>query len=306
MGGKRVNNSELPKTGRRVVRASCVPIAAILMTTALVATGWSSGMASAKVRSGSTPASMVTSTIRHRGTIDAITTPYPPAEFLEKNGKTYTGWEIQLTNAIASLLHLKVSYITATNTDDIPSVQSGRAQISPGSWTITAQREKIVEFVTDFLAGTQFFLSKSSNLTVNSKTSLCGLSVAVLSATIEAAAAQAQTKKCTASGKPKVTIQDYPTEAAVTLAIESGRAQVAWTGAPQAEYLVREQPTKFKLGGKDFTVLPLGIIVSKKLPKLANAMAAAMNVLLKNGTYAHILAEWGVSSGSIHHSVVDK
>lgn len=289
---------------RTVLRASCVPVAVILMTTVLLTGGWSAGIAAAKARSGSTPAHLVTASIRQRGSIVAITTPYPPAEFLEANGKTYTGWEIQLTNAVAKLLHLKVSYLTATNTDDIPSVESGRAQISPGSWTITAAREKIVRFVPDFLAGTQFFLSKTSSLTVNSKESLCGLTVAVLDATIEAAAAQAQTKKCTAAGKPKISIQVYPTEAAVSLAIESGRAEVAWTGAPQAEYLVRQQPTKFKLGGKDFTVVPLGIIVSKHLPGLAEAMASAINILIKNGTYASILKYWGVSSGSIHHSTV--
>jgi polar amino acid transport system substrate-binding protein len=276
------------------------------MAAALMAGGWSSGTAGAKERSGSTPAHLVTASVRKSGRIVAITTPYPPAEFLEKTGKTYTGWEIQLTNAIMKLLHLHISYMTATNTDDIPSVQSGRAQISPGSWTITAQREKIVQFVPDFLAGTQFFLSKSSSLTVNSKTSLCGLSLAVLAATIEATAAETQTKKCTASGKSKIDIQDYPTEAAVSLAIESGRAQVAWTGSPQAEYLVEQQPSKFKLGGKDFTVAPLGIIVSKHLPGLAKAMAAAMNTLIKKGTYTRILKHWGVSSGSIHHSVVKK
>jgi polar amino acid transport system substrate-binding protein len=291
---------------RSAVRLWCAPVAVVLMTTALVAGGWSSGPAGAKDRSAPTPATLVTASIRKSGKIVAITTPYPPAEFLEKTGKIYTGWEIQLTNSIMKLLHLQVSYLTATNTDDIPSVESGRAQISPGSWTITAQREKIVQFVPDFNAGTQFFLSKSSTLTVNSKTALCGLSVAVLAATIEATAARAQTKKCTAAGKAKIDIQDYPTEAAVTLAIESGRAEVGWTGSPQAEYLVEQQPTKFKLGGKDFTVAPLGIVVSKHLPGLAKAMAAAMNALIQKGTYTRILKHWGVSSGGIHHSAVVK
>jgi len=289
-----------------IVKATCAPVAVALVTAALVTGGWSSGSATAKTRSGPTPAHLVTPGIRKSGKVVAITTPYPPAEILEKTGKTYTGWEIQLTNAVAKLLHLQVSYLTATNTDDIPSVESGRAQISPGSWTITAQREKIVQFVPDFLAGTQFFLSKSSTLTVNSKSALCGLSVAVLAATIEATAAEAQTKKCKASGKAKIDIQDYPTEAAVTLAIESGRAEVGWTGSPQAEYLVEQQPSKFKLGGKDFTVAPLGIIVSKHLPGLAQAMTAAMNTLIKKGTYARILKDWGVSSGSIQRSVLMK
>jgi polar amino acid transport system substrate-binding protein len=306
MGGPGVNHRARLNPRRSLLRASCAPVAVLLMTAALATGGWSSGTAGAKERSGSTPAKLVTSTARHHSSIVAITTPYPPAEFLEKNGKTYTGWEIELTNTIMHMLHLKVTYMTATNTDDIPSVQSGRAQISPGSWTITSKREKIVQFVPDFNAGTQFFVSKSSSLTINSKTGLCGLSLAVLAATIEATAAETQTKKCTAAGKPKIDIQDYPTEAAVTLAIESGRAQVGWTGSPQAEYLVEQQPTKFKLGGKDFTVAPLGIIVSKHLPGLAKAMAAAINDLIKNGKYGSILKHWGVSSGGIHHSVVKK
>ncbi|MGH9100613.1 MAG: transporter substrate-binding domain-containing protein [Acidimicrobiales bacterium] len=288
------------------LRTAWVPVAAFAMAGAVVAGGWSAGSAAATSTARRTsPFNLVTSTVRHKfaSKIVAITTPYPPAEYLKSTGKVYTGWEITLTNKIMKRLGVHVSYLTAVNTDDIPSVKSGRAQISPGSWTVTPARSKIVNYATDFIGGTQFFVAKSSTLKVSTPGQLCGLTLAVLDATTEQTRAQAQSKKCTAAGKQPIAIQDYPTEASVTLAIGAGRAQVGWTGAPQAEYLVGKQPTKFKLAGKQFTETLHGIVVSKTLPGLAKAIAAEMNVLIKNGTYHKILAKWGVSSEKVTHSV---
>jgi polar amino acid transport system substrate-binding protein len=286
-----------------MMRRACAPVAVVGMAAALAAGGSVSTTAGATQRSHHrSPASMVTGNVRgHK--IVAITTPYPPAEYLKPTGKVYTGWEITLTNTVLEALHIKVSYVTATNTNDIPSVTAGRAQISPGSWTVTPQRSKIVDYATDFIGGTQFFVAKSSTLNVSSPAQLCGLTLAVLSATTEESRARVQSKKCTAAGKPAINIQDYPTEAAVTLAVASGRDQIGWTGAPQAEYLVRQQPTKFKLAGKQFTETLHGIVVSKKLPGLARAMSAEINVLIKNGTYRKIMARWGVTTEQIKHSV---
>lgn len=301
-----MDNGHETKVRRRRLRATWVPVAAVAMASAVVAGGFSAGTAGATVRAKHvSPKSLVTATVRHqfKNKIVGITTPYPPAEYLKSTGKTYTGWEITLTNTVLKALGIKISYLTATNTDDIPSVTSGRAQISPGSWTVTPQRSKIVHYATDFIGGTQFFVAKSSTLKVNAPGTLCGLTLAVLNATTEQTRAQAQSKKCTAAGKQEIHIQDYPTEAAVTLAIGAGRAQVGWTGAPQAQYLVRKQPTKFKLAGKQFTETLHGIVISKKLPGLAKAMAAEINVLIKNGTYHKILAKWGVTTEKVTHSV---
>jgi polar amino acid transport system substrate-binding protein len=290
--------SQKPRHG---ARGACARLAVVSVAAALAGGAWVGGAAGATQRSHHTPISMVTANVRGHKVV-AITTPYPPAEYLKPTGKVYTGWEITLTNTVLKALHIKVSYVTATNTNDIPSVTAGRAQISPGSWTVTPQRGKIVNYATDFIGGTQFFVGKSSTLNVSSPTQLCGLTLAVLSATTEETRAVAQSKKCTAAGKSAIHIQDYPTEAAVTLAIASGRDQVGWTGAPQAEYLVRQQPTKFKLAGKQFTETLHGIIVSKKLPGLAKAMAAEINVLIKNGTYRKIMKRWGVTTEQVTHS----
>jgi polar amino acid transport system substrate-binding protein len=291
----------------RVKRLSCLSIGALVMTAGLTAaTGTGIAAAHGKKLHHKTPAAMVTAKARKLGTLKDGITPYPDADFLAKNGKTWTGWEVQLTNIVAKMLHLRVKYVAASVTADVPGVQAGRWQLSTDDWFVTPAREKIVNFVTDLRSGTRFFEAKGSKLKVNSPTDLCGHTVAVKKATVEATLAQKAATACTKSGKPKLTIQLYPTEAAVTLAIQSHRAQVGWTGSTPTDYLVKQQPNKFQVAGSNFTVVTVGIVVSKKYPGLANAMAAAVNQLIKNGRYEKLLKKWGNATGKIHHSVVKK
>ena len=301
-----MSDSNSSKVRMRVKRISYLSIGMLVMTAGLTAaTG--AGTAAAKGRTHRTsPAAMVTAKIRKMGTLKDGITPYPDADFLAKNGKTWTGWEVQLTNEVAKMLHLHVQYVAASVTADVPGVQAGRWQLSTDDWFVTPAREKIVNFVTDLRSGTRFFEAKGSTLKVNSPKDLCGKTVAVKKATVEATLAQKAATACAKAGKPKLTLQLYPTEAAVTLAIQSKRAQVGWTGSTPTDYLVKQQPGKFQVAGSDFTVVTVGIVVSKQYPGLAKAMAAALNQLIKNGKYGKLLKKWGNATGKVRRSVVKK
>ena len=303
-----MSDSSSSKIRVRVKRMSYLSIGALVMTAGLTAaTG--TGVAAATVNKKphhKSPAAMVTAKIRKMGTLKDGITPYPDSDFLAKNGKTWTGWEVQLTNDVVKMLHLRVKYVAASVTADIPGVQAGRWQLSTDDWFVTPAREKIVNYVTDLRSGTRFFEAKGSKLKVNSPKDLCGKTVAVKKATVEATLAQKAATACAKAGKPKLTLQLYPTEAAVTLAIQSNRAQVGWTGSTPTDYLVKQQPKKFQVAGSDFTVVTVGIVVSKQYPGLAKAMAAAVNQLIKNGKYEKLLEKWGNATGKIRHSVVKK
>lgn len=291
----------------RMKRLSCLSIGVLVAAAGLTVSA-GTGVAGANGRKSHhlKPAAMVTAAIRKMGTLKDGITPYPDSDFLAKNGKTWTGWEVQLTNEVAKLLHLHVKYVAASVTADIPGVQSGRWQLSTDDWFVTPAREKIVNFVTDLRSGTRFFEAKGSKLKVSSPSALCGKTVAVKKATVEATLAQKAAAKCSQQGKPKLTVQLYPTEAAVTLAIQSKRAQVGWTGSTPTDYLVKQLPNKFQVAGRNFTVVTVGIVVSKKYPGLAKAIAAAVNELIKNGKYEKLLKKWGNATGKIRQSVVKR
>ena len=70
------------------------------------------------------------------------------------------------------------------------------------SFTDTKEREKTVDFVTYFSAGTSFYVKAQGGPTITSLADLCGKTVAVEKGTTQADDATAQNAKCKTAGKP--------------------------------------------------------------------------------------------------------
>ncbi len=193
---------------------------------------------------------------------------------------------------------LKANVVNATFDTIIPGLQSGKYDLGASSFTDTKAREKVVNFVDYFSAGTSFFTKSSGGTSVSGLSDLCGKSVSVESGTTEESDAQGQSKKCTAGGKPKVNVLVFPTQTAANLALSSGRAQISMADSPVAAYQVKQSNGAFKLVGPTYGTAPYGLAVPKA-SGLAPALLAALLVVEKNGTYKSILDKWGVQAGAI-------
>jgi polar amino acid transport system substrate-binding protein len=166
------------------------------------------------------------------------------------------------------------------------------------SFTDTKAREKTVDFVTYFSAGTSFYTKAQGGASVNTLADLCGHTVAVEKGTTQQTDATAQGAKCTSSGKSAVTVLVYPDQNGVNLALQSGRAQVAMADSPVAAYAVKQSNGMFKLVGQTYGTAPYGLA----LPKgngMAPAVLAAVKALMADGAYKAILTKWGIESGAI-------
>jgi len=100
------------------------------------------------------------------GTLTVCTdAPYPPMEF-EKDGK-FTGFDIELMRAIADDLGLKLE-VNNTGFDPITSgiaMEAGDCDIAAASITITADREKNIDFSSPYFTADQSLLvTKASGL----------------------------------------------------------------------------------------------------------------------------------------------
>jgi polar amino acid transport system substrate-binding protein len=134
--------------------------------------------------------------------------------------------------------------------------------------------------------------------------SLCGLNVAVESGTSEQQDAVSTAKKCPAS--KKLTVSPFPTQTEANLAVSSGHSSVGFLDSQVAGYVVSTSKGAFKLVGNAIEVAPYGIATPKTTTGkgLAKAIQAAVKTLIANGTYAEILAKWGVSAGAIPTSKI--
>ena len=166
------------------------------------------------------------------------------------------------------------------------------------SFTDTKEREKVVDFVTYFTAGTSFYVKEQGGPTINSLADLCGHSVAVERGTTQADDSAAQDKKCKADGKSGVSVHVYPDQNAANLAISSGRQEVGMADSPVAAYIVKQSNGQFKLTGNPYNTAPYGIAVPKG-NGLSKPILDALKQLMADGTYDAILEKWGVQSGAI-------
>ena len=267
----------------------------------------SSTSASSSAAAGSDPAivALVPSSLKSKGSITvAADASYAPNEFIGSDGHTVVGMDADLSNALAQLMGLKANIVNATFDTIIPGLAAGKYDMGASSFTDTKAREKVVNFVDYFQAGTSFFTKTSGGVAVTSLSSLCGKSVSVESGTTEETDAKAQSVKCKATGKPAVNVLVFPTQTAANLALSSGRAQVSMADSPVAAYQVKQSHGNVQARRRHLRDGARTGSRSRRTARSTRPCSPALKELMSNGTYAKILTKWGIQSGAIPASEV--
>jgi polar amino acid transport system substrate-binding protein len=241
---------------------------------------------------------MVPAAVKSKGTLTvAADASYAPNEFIGPDGHSVIGMDADLAKALAAVMGLKANIVNATFDTIIPGLSAGKYDLGASSFTDTKAREKSVDFVDYFIAGESFYTKASGGASINTINDVCGKTVAVEKGTTEETDAAAQGKKCKAAGKSGVTVLSFSDQNAANLALNSGRAQLGFADSPVAAYQVKQSSGQFKLVGAAYANAPYGLAVPKN--GLAKALLAAVQALMKNGTYSQILSKWGLTSGAI-------
>jgi len=245
-------------------------------------------------------AALVPASIKKKGFISAaMDASYPPDEFVAANGTTIIGMDADLNVALGAVMGVPWKGVNTTFGTIIAGLQASRYDVGNSSFTVTAAREKEVNFVTYFQAGEGYYVAKSSSLELKgSLLGLCGHTVSVEIGTTEQTDAQSAVALCKKAKQKVDTVLSFGTQVGANLAVSSGRAQIGFADSQVAGYIVQESNGQFKLDGPAFGVAPYGFAF-EKTSKLDKATLAAVKVLMKDGIYAKILAKWGVQAGAI-------
>jgi polar amino acid transport system substrate-binding protein len=249
-----------------------------------------------------TLAAMVPAAIKGDGKILVGTdSTYAPSEFLDTNGKTVIGFDVDLFNAVAKKLGLTTEWQSTDFGSLIAGVQSGKYEISVSSFTVNSEREGKALMVSYFSAGTQWAGPSSSTLDPNNA---CGKKVAVQTNTVQVTDLTDKSKACTTASKPAITIDQFQDQGAATAAVASGKDDAMLADSPICAYAVKKA-SGLKLLGQIYDSAPYGYIIGKDQTAFANAVKGAVQELIDDGTYKQILTTWGVDAGAITTSAVN-
>lgn len=250
-------------------------------------------------------AAMVPAAIRSKGTlVFATDATAPPNQYIDTDGKTIIGNEVDFANQIASQLGLKVEWVNTSFDSIIAGLQAGRYDLSISGFRDTKEREKLVDFVTYAKAGPQIFTKAENKDKFKTLDDVCGHSFAVQSATVQQSVAEDQSKKCTDGGKPAIDIRVFKTQTDQIQAVSSGQVEAGAQNAPNNAYLATQTNGAIIGVGDPFAEGPWGMPIPKETG-LTQAVHAATEKLLASDQYKAILKKWGVESQAIDKSVIN-
>ncbi|MEV0806758.1 ABC transporter substrate-binding protein [Micromonospora sp. NPDC050200] len=223
---------------------------------------------------------------------------YAPAEYLDNDGKTVVGFDVELFNAVAAKLGLKAEFVSAPFGDIISGVNSGKYEIGVSSFTVNDERKAQANMVSYFQVGTQW-VTKKGNPAGVALDNACGKKIAVQKDTVQVEDITKRSKACTDAGKPAITVEQFPGQDAATAAVMSGKDDAMLADYPVGVYAVTQSNDALELLEKQYEAAPYGYVVAKDQAQFAEAIRDATKALIVDGSYQTVLDKWKVGDGAI-------
>lgn len=248
-------------------------------------------------------ADLVPAAIAEDGVITVgIDTTYPPNEFLDTDGETAMGWDVELFDAVAGALGLSTEYVVAPFGSIIAGVQSGQFEAGVSSFTINEDRKAESNMVSYFNAGTQWAAQPGAGVDPDNA---CGMRVAVQRDTVQVDDIQTRSDTCEQAGDDPITIEQFQSQEQATATVVSGQNDAMLADSPICAYAVQQTGGELELVGDIYDAAPYGYVVAKDQMEFAEALAQAVDSVIADSTYTSILEEWGVEGGAISASAVN-
>lgn len=233
------------------------------------------------------------------GVIKATTTCFAePYSWCAEGTENPEGLFVELGELWAAELGLELESIGGAQNAMMPAVLSGRADVVLANGD-TEDRRKEMDFV-DILASTTALLVPAGNPAgVTSLDTLCGVRLALVTGTNQEVQANVQNDACIASDAPEIEMQLLQDGNAQKLALQSGRADAAWVGAPTAAAFIANSPGEFEVGYTHADGLKFGIGIPHGQDELREAIADALQRTIDSGAYLEVLQKFGLESAGI-------
>lgn len=224
---------------------------------------------------------------------------YAPIEFFEEGTQNPQGLDIDLANALADELGVRVEIVNTGFDAIIGALKAKRFDVLMSAMTVTDERSKEIDFIPYFNAGTDILVPGGNPKNIKGVEDLSGLTVAVQIATIQVDQLTAANESLQAANKPEINVLTFDQNPLAVEQLRSGRADAVIADSPVVANDARLSDGKLEALGLTIEAAPYGIGLRKESTDLNAAVKAALQKLESNGKYAEILANWGLEGGAI-------
>lgn len=239
-------------------------------------------------------AALLPEEIAEKGTLAVgSNTEYAPAEFIDADGTTPVGFDIDTIHAVAAVLGLEADIQSAAFDGIIPAIGT-KYDVGISSFTITDERTEQANMISYAVAGSQFGVAAGNPEDFDPE-NLCGTTVGVQTSTIQDEELADISEQCEEDGEEPVDVVRYESQADVTTNLVGGKLQAMYADSPVTAYAIEQTGGEVETIGEIRDAAPYGIVVSQDDDELTEAVQAAVQKLIDDGTLEEIFAGWGSS-----------
>ncbi len=223
-------------------------------------------------------------------------TAYAPWEYIGEDGQTPEGIDVDIAKAIGRKLGVKIDFQTAAFDAIIPALGT-KYDLGISAFSVTNERMKVVNFVNYFVS-TSLWAVKAGNPTGFNPEDICGTNLAIQSGTWHEETVVKISAECVAAGKAAINMLPFGLQTEALTRVAAGGADATISGDSQIALAVKhsegllESLPAFGVMGESG---PNGIAIVKSDMELTQLISDTMNDLLADGTYAKLMAEWGLT-----------
>ncbi len=245
--------------------------------------------------------------IRSAGVVRiGIEATYPPMAYKDPATNERRGFNVDLVTEIAKVLGLRIQWEEMAFAQLIPALTTNRIDFSGSSMTDLPSRRDRLSFVDYVSTGPQIFAMTAQSGDINQPTDLCGKAIATPRTTAYFPTLQAWSQaNCVAQGRPAITVVGTEGATATRTDLRQNRVQAAVLGAEYVVYLGQQEPGAIKAIGTPIGRNMSGLAFPKESTVLRDAVAAALDRLIADGTYMALLKKHGLEAQALARAEID-
>ena len=248
--------------------------------------------------------------IKTAGKIVIATQPnYPPIAFKDVATNQLAGFDIELGEAIAKELGVKVEWQETAFAQMLPSLQTGRVDAVMAGMSDLPARRETVDFVDYMVSGAQFYTVTAFASTIKSVEDLCGKSVgASRSTNWPRQIGEWSEANCVAKGKPAINVVGTEGSVDARTQLKTQRLQGGVQGSETMSHFQKLEPNTYIPLGKPFTHSLAGIPFAKTAEgtQLRDAVKGALDRLQANGTYDKLIEKYGLANNAVKPATINQ
>lgn len=219
----------------------------------------------------------------------SINASIPPSQYIDKDGNL-VGLNVDLGNEIAKRLCLKPKYQNVAFEVQIPGLQTKRWDMIDTGLYYNEDRVKIMQLIPYSINALSLVVAGGNPLKVSKPEDLAGKVVGVEIGGVEEKELHQLNDAQVAKGLPAMDIRVFNTYGDTFLALGAGQIDAVFVGDTTGKYYQEQGKFAMAVTGL-YPGSPSAFATID--PKLAQAVADALNGMLKDGSYAAMMDKGG-------------